>query len=174
MSYTVIGCGEMFDVGEEPMLCPWLKADADEYVIHTVGNEHAKVDFCSRHDVASFLVSSICLPRLSENRVLGLRGHNTSWAEIATSLRRYTSKPVDINNIPVDLAIDWIKHPARVPSTLQNGSSFPPDFWLLLRYVEGQGGISRSSGQFHDETFLRNGATHINGYFKELFSNALD
>jgi hypothetical protein len=171
MTYTVIGCGELYDAPTETMLCPWLRTDLDEYVIHVVGDPDARMDFVSRHDVAAFLVSSLCQPEASENRVFGFRGDHISFAEVADLLRRHSGKPVRLNIISFDDAVKGVKDPSSIPDELRKGTAFPPDFLLLLRYVEGKGDFFRPPGQFHDGLFPNSQVVPIAKYLENLFAN---
>ncbi|GIJ91189.1 hypothetical protein Asppvi_010154 [Aspergillus pseudoviridinutans] len=171
MTYTVIGCGELYDPPTETTLCPWLRTDPDEYVIHVVGDPDARLDFVSRHDVAAFVVSSLCHPEASENQVFGFRGDHISFSEVADLLRSHSGKPVRLNVIPFEDAVQGVKNPSSIPKELKEGSAFPPDFLMLLRYIEGRGDFFRPPGQFHDGLFPNSQGVPIAKYFESLFAS---
>ena len=161
MSYTVIGCGENFDVPLEPILCPWCDTEAEEYIIQVVGDPEAKMDCTSVHDVAAFLVASICQPAVSDNQIFGFRSDYISHMEIADLLEKYSGKKVKLNKISPMKAAEIIRNPTSAPASLKGGSTFPVDFWLSLRLVQGQGRCWRPPGQVETLSF--------EAYFSTLF-----
>lgn len=169
MTYTVIGCGEHLDAPLEPKLCPWLDAEAAEYTIQAVGDVKAKIDYNSLHDVAAFLVASICQPEVSENRIFGFRSDYISHEEIANLLRKHSGKKVTLNVISPQEAADMIQHPASVSDELKGGSMFPVDFWLSLRLAQGQGRFWRPPGQLHNHLFPHVQTLSFDAYFSALF-----
>lgn len=175
MTYTVIGCAELYDVQNEPILCPWLdnsKSTAQNgYEVQCVENPDAKMDYSSCSDVAKYLVATLQHPERSENKVLGFRSDHLSYNEIAQLLRKHSKKKVKINLIPIDQVKRILKDPSSAPETLQGGSTFPVDFWVLLRYVQSQGTFWRPPGLLHNDLFPEITPTSVDKYFEDLFSN---
>lgn len=173
MTYTVIGCAELFDVQDELILCPWLEKDQaitnDGYEVQCVGDPDAKMDYSSCEDVAKYLVASINHPERSENKILGFRSDYISYNEITRLLRHYSRKPARINPTSVDQAKRILENPSSAPEKLQKGSTFPVDFWILLRYVQGQGRFWRPPGQLHNDLFPEVIPTSVERYFQSLF-----
>ena len=169
MTYTVIGCGEIFDAPGENTLCPWHYENADDYMLYVVGNPDAPMDYSSLHDVAEFLVTTICHPGDSENKILGFRGDHISFSEVAESLERHSGKQVSLKFVSFDDAATWIRDPSLIPEDIKFDSGFPADFLLLLRYVQGQGTFWRAPGQYHDHLLQREPLT-VEKYFEELFT----
>ncbi|PLB49805.1 NAD(P)-binding protein [Aspergillus steynii IBT 23096] len=169
MTYTVIGCGELFDAPGEDTLCPWHDSNAEDYTLYVVGNPDALMDYSSVKDVAEFLVSTICHPEYSENRILGFRGDHTSFSEVASSLKRHSGRSVSLKFISFEDAENWITNPSLIPKDVHFDSGFPGDFLLLLRYVQGQGIFWRPRGQFQDHLLQREPLS-VDEYFQALFS----
>jgi NmrA-like family len=174
MTYTVIGCAEMYDVYEQPILCPWLERDEivtrNGYQVQCVGNPDAKMDYSSCADVAKYLVTSIQHPERSENRILGFRSDYISHNEIAQLLEKYSGRRARINVTSIEKVKEVLKDPSTAPEELQGGSTFPVDFWMLLRYVQGRGTFWRPPGLLHNDLFPEVAPTSIEEYFKTCFT----
>lgn len=175
MTYTVIGCAELYDVQNEPILCPWLdnseSTAQNGYEVQCVENPDAKMDYSSCADVAKYLVATLQHPERSENKVLGFRSDHISYNEIAQLLRKHSKKEVRINLISIDQAKRILKDPSSAPERLQGGSTFPVDFWVLLRYVQSQGTFWRPPGMLNNDLFPEITPTSVDKYFEGLFSN---
>ncbi|KAF7588649.1 hypothetical protein BBP40_005431 [Aspergillus hancockii] len=171
MTYTVIGCGEFYDLPQEIILCPWLQNEAKEYTLQVVGDPDALMDYSSVHDTAAYLVSSICHPDISENRILGFRSDHISYNEIAKLLERHSGKPVRRNFTSIQTVQEIIENPSTVPEDFKLGSTFTADFWLLLRYVQGQGIFWRPPGQIHNDLFRNVTPMTFDQYFSGLFES---
>ncbi|KAA8643990.1 hypothetical protein EYZ11_006583 [Aspergillus tanneri] len=174
MSYTIVGCGEFYDVPKEPLLCPWLNPNANDYVIQAVGNPEAKMDYSSVHDLAAFLVASLCHPNLSENQDLGFCSDHISYSEIASLLQKHSGKPVRLNITSPCQMRAILKNPSSAPKELQTGSSFPVDFWMLLRHVQGLGDFWRPPGKLHNNWFPSVRPVSFDEYFAQLFKTSKD
>lgn len=174
MTYTVVGCGEFYDVPDEPLLCPWLK-DADAlaekgYVVQCVGNPNAKMDYSSVVDVANFVVATLQRPEISANKVLGFRSDHISYAEIVQLLGEYSGRKAELNLTSVDQMEKILKDPSLVSEELKTGSTFPVTFWMLLRHVQGQGTFWRPPGLLSNDLFPKVKPVTMDEYFKALFA----
>ncbi|CAI7630615.1 unnamed protein product [Penicillium glandicola] len=173
MTYTVIGCAELYDVHDEPILCPWLEKDEaitkSEYQVQCVGNPDAKMDYSSCADVAKYLVASIQYPERSENKILGFRSDFISYTEIALLLEKHSGKKARTNVTSIEQVKEILKDPSTAPAEFQRGSTFPVDFWILLRYVQGKGTFWRPPGLLHNDLFPEITPTSVEEYFKTLF-----
>lgn len=172
MTYTVIGCAEVFDVPREPLLCPWMNTAAEEYTLCYVGDPDAQMDYSSLHDVAAFYVASICSPELSENRELGFRSDHISFTDVAKILRRVSGKNVTLREIPIQTVKEIIADPSSAPDDLKEGSTFPVDFWLALRSVQGQGRFWRPPGQLSNALFKQVQTQSFADYLSALHGRA--
>ena len=175
MTYTVIGCAELYDVQDEPILCPWLSDSISiaegGYEVQCVGDPNAKMDYSSCSDVAKYLVASIMHPERSENKILGFRSDYISHNEVTQLLRKHSKRQARINLISIDQVKEILKDPSSAPEKLQGGSTFPVDFWVLLRYVQGQGKFWRPPGLLSNDLFPEVTPTSLDKYFEGLFSN---
>ncbi|RAK71434.1 NAD(P)-binding protein [Aspergillus fijiensis CBS 313.89] len=173
MSYTVIGCADSYDAAKEPLFCPWLETETsftqDGYTIHCVGNPEAKMDYSTLHDTANFLVASLIHPELSENKCLGFRSDHISFREVADLLRKYSGKPVRLQVTPVDQVKEILKNPSSAPVEWHRRSTFPIDFFLTLRCVQGQGVFWRPPGLLHNNLFPEVQPVTVAQYFERLF-----
>ncbi|KAJ5115008.1 NAD(P)-binding protein [Penicillium alfredii] len=174
MSYTVIGCGEFYDAPGEPLLCPWLEKDESiskgGYSIQCVGDPDAKMDYSSLTDIANFVVATLRHPERSENRILGFRSDHITYNEIARLLQKYSGKPAKINITSVDQMRAILKDPSSAPKELLRGSTFPVDFWMILRHVQGQGVFWRPPGLLHNDLFPEVKPVSVEEYFRNLFA----
>lgn len=173
MTYTVIGCTECYDAPDEPLFCPWLEKDytyvKDGYTIYCVGNADAQMDYCSRIDIANFIVATLLRPAQSENQVLGFRSDHISFSEVAQLLRRYSGRPVKIVVISPEQMQEMLDSPSLAPVELQRNTTFPLNFFLVLRYVIGQGIFYRPPGMLHNVQFPEVKTTTVDQYFAQLF-----
>ncbi|PYI25890.1 NAD(P)-binding protein [Aspergillus indologenus CBS 114.80] len=174
MSYTVIGCADSYDATNEPLFCPWLETDTrptqDGYTIHCVGDPDARMDYSTLHDTADFLVASLRHPEVSRNRYLGFRSDHISFREVADLLRKYSGKPVRLEVTPVDQVKEILKNPSSAPVEWCRRSTFPIDFFLTLRCVQGQGVFWRPPGFLHNHLFPEVQPVTGAEYFKKLFA----
>lgn len=174
MSYTVIGCADCFDATGEPLFCPWLDQDSsvtgNGYTIHVVGNPDAKMDYSSLTDVANYLVASLRHPKRSENKYLGFRSDHLSFQEVADLLRRHSRRPVKLDVISVEQMQGILKDASSAPEKWRGRSTFPVDFFVILRYVQGQGCFWRPPGLLHNELFPEVKPVTVDEYFGGLFS----
>ncbi|KAJ5709448.1 NAD(P)-binding protein [Penicillium malachiteum] len=173
MTYTVIGCAEMYDMPDEPILCPWLEKDElitkKGYQVQCVGNPDAKMDYSCCADVAKYLVASIQHPERSENKILGFRSDFISYSEITQLLEKHSGKKARLNVTSIEQVKTIVKDPSTAPAEFQRGSTFPVDFWILLRYVQGQGTFWRPPGLLSNDLFPEVTPTSMEAYFKSLF-----
>ncbi|KAJ5384997.1 hypothetical protein N7517_002908 [Penicillium concentricum] len=174
MTYTVVGCADAYDAPGEPLLCPWIEKDESRLknrcVIHCVGNPDAKMDYSSRVDVANFIVETLRHPERSENQLFGFRSDLISFREVAHLLQRYSGKPVKLNVISVDEMKKIIEDPSSAPEELQGDSTFPIEFLMVLRYIQGQGLFRRPPGLLNNDLFPEVKTLSVKNYFKQLFA----
>lgn len=170
MTYTVIGCGELYDGPNETILCPWLDHRADSYVVQSVGNPDAKMDYISRHDIAAYTVAAVCRPEISENQFLGFRGDHITYNEVVELLQKYSKRPARLNLTSFENASKMIQDPSTIPAELKVGSSFPADFWILLRMVQGKGDFWRPPGLLSNDLFPDIKPLSFEEYFAHHFA----
>ncbi|VUC37215.1 unnamed protein product [Clonostachys rosea] len=169
MSYTVIGCADNFDASREHLCNPWLRKNASDYTIHCVGNPDAKMDYTCIRDISRYLVAAICRPDLSENRQLGFSGEYISFREVGRLLETISGKPVTICTMSWDEAAQIIRDPSKAPKDMAGDSTFPVDFLVALRHVQGEGMMWRPPGQVNNDQFPEVQQTTLAAYFTELF-----
>lgn len=174
MTYTSVGCTECYDAIDEPLFCPWLEKDEafikDGYCIQCVGDADAKMDYCSRIDMANFVVATLLHPERSENKILGFRSDHISFNEVARLLQKHSGKPAKTNVISIPQMQTYLKDPVSVPKELERISTFPLDFFFTLRYLEGQGVFYRPPGMLNNELFPEVKTVSVDEYFERIFS----
>ncbi|RAH76694.1 hypothetical protein BO86DRAFT_443031 [Aspergillus japonicus CBS 114.51] len=174
MNYTVIGCSDSYDAAKEPLFCPWLEIDTNlthnGYTIHCVGDPEAKMDYSTFNDTGNFLVATLRRPELSENRCLGFRSDQLSFAEVGDVLQKYSGRPVRLEVILVDQVKDILKNPSSAPVEWCRKSTFPTDFFLTIRCAQGQGVFWRPPGFLHHHLFPEVQPVTVAEYFKKLFA----
>ncbi|KAJ5287060.1 hypothetical protein N7478_002746 [Penicillium angulare] len=170
MSYTVIGCGEFYDAAEKPLMCPWLGKDKSTNKV-VVGNPDAKTGISSRVDVAKFVVATLRHPEISENRILGFHSDHISHREMAHILENNIGKPVKLNMISMQEMQDILKNPPSAPQEGQHGNTFPGNFLMTVRYLQGHGMFWRPSGMLHNDLFPEVKTVCFNEYMKNLTSD---
>jgi hypothetical protein len=172
MSFTMIGCGDFYDQDRETTWCPWTQESVPEYVLHTIGDADARADYTHLDDFAAYLVATLCEPEKSENKHFNFRSDTISHNEIAALLERYSDKPVKKNNITFD---EWhyvIADPSKAPSNLTEAqSSFPVDFWFLVKGMQGLGRFRRPKSDYHNDLFPAVKVTTFEDYFTSKFGD---
>lgn len=153
MSYTMIGCGDFYDQDRENVWCPWTQKDVPEYNFHVIGDPDAKADYTNIGDFGQYLVACLCEPSKSENASLNFPSDHISHSEIAKLLEKYSGKPVKLDIIGEDKMHEVVADPEKAPKELQNKSSFPVDFWFLVKGTQGSGRFWRPRGQNHNQLF---------------------
>ena len=96
MSYTIIGCGDLYNQDREAVWCPRtqrLSADA-EYTRHVAGSPEAKADYTHIDGFAAFIIATLREPENPENAHLDYVGDTISHKEIAALTEKYMAKKV--------------------------------------------------------------------------------
>lgn len=165
MSYTLIGCGDYYNQDREPIWCPWTQSPNsvknDTYIIHAIGDPDAKADFTHLADFARFLVATLCRPDKSENRRLNVVSDSISHNEIANLLEKYTGKKVDLQKYSFEDQKKILDDPKSAPKGLRDKSteegegqsSFPVEFWFLVKGMQGAGRFRWPVGLRHEQEF---------------------
>ena len=169
MTYTLIGCGDFYNQDREKTWCPWTQTDVDSYTLHIIGDPDAKIDYTHLDDFAAYLVASLCEPEKSENAILNFPSDHISHNEIAALLEKYSRKPVKRELISLDDMHAVVADPSQAPKQLQGVSSFPVDFWYLVKGTQGQGRFYRPKGQNHNHLFPEVEKTTFEKYFQRRF-----
>lgn len=172
MSFTMIGCGDFYDQDREPTWCPWTQEGVSKYILHIIGDPDAKADFTLLGDFAAYLVATLCEPEKSENRYLNFRSDSISHTQIAKLLERYADKPVEKNVLPIEELHRVVADPSQAPLHLAKAqSSFPVDFWFLVKGMQGQGKFRRPQSQYHNNLFPSINTTRFEDYFTSKFGD---
>ncbi|EKG10309.1 NmrA-like protein [Macrophomina phaseolina MS6] len=168
MSYTVIGCGDFYNQDREPVWCPWTRDDVSEYTIHVIGDPEMRADFTHLDDFAEYLVATLLEPEKSENQYLNFVSDTISHMEIADKLRKVTGKTVKLECFPLEKMHEIATEPQKAPAELKQ-SAFPPDFWFMVKGMQGQGRFRRPRGQIHNDVFPDVERTTFEKYFTQKF-----
>ncbi|GME52909.1 NmrA-like protein [Neofusicoccum parvum] len=168
MSYTVIGCGDFYNQDREPVWCSWMREDVEEYILHIIGDPETKADFTNLDDFAAYLVETLLHPAKSENQHLNFVSDTISHMGIAESLRKHTGRTVKIDYYPVEKMHEVAADPTKAPQELRQ-SSFPPDFWFMVKGMQGEGKSIRPRGQVHNHLFPDVQPTTFDKYFQQKF-----
>lgn len=171
MNYTIIGCGEFYNQERESVWCPWTRDDVPEYVIRVIGDPKAKADFTNLDDFAEYLAATLIEPEKSENQCMNFVSDTVSHLEIAEALRRHTGKTVKIDSFPIDKMHEVASDPRKAPAELRQ-STFPPDFWFMVKGMQGLGRSRRPRGQVHNHLFPEVEPTTFEKYFQQKFKKA--
>ena len=124
-----------------------------EYHIKVIGDPDAKADYTNIEDFGKYLVATLCEPERSENATLNFPSDHISHREIAKLLEKYSGKPVHLDIMPLEKMYEVVDNPDKAPKELQNQSSFPVDFWFLVKGMQGSGNFYRPRGQNHNKMF---------------------
>lgn len=176
MTYTLIGCGELYNQDREPVWCPWTQTDASSYEIPVVGDTSRAVDFTHIDDLAAFLVETLCPDgrRSANNAMLNFISERISYDTITRLLERYARRPVRFLHVSDE---DWHRTmdiPSVAPERLKTKASrtaFPVDFWLLVRGIQGQGRFTYAPGQVHNHLFPDVKVTKFEKYLSQKFAS---
>lgn len=169
MTYTLIGCGDFYNQDREKVWCPWTQKDVDSYTFHIIGDPDAKADFTHLDDFAAYLVATLCEPGKSENATLNFPSDHISHNEIAALLQRYSGRSVKKDLISHGEMHRIVADPSQAPRELQGASSFPVDFWFLVKGIQGEGRFWRPKGQTHNHLFPEVQRTTFEQYFQQRF-----
>lgn len=174
MTYTLIGCGDLYNQPREKTWCPWTQTspsdNSPEYTLHIVGSPTPKADFTHTADLAAYVLETIRHPELSENRTLNFVSDHLSYEDIAVLLERYSGRAVRRNVMPVEVMHRVLKNPGEAPREVKEGpSSFPVDFWFLVKGLQGEGRFWRARGEVHNGLFPGVRVRTFEGYLRELF-----
>jgi len=170
MSYTLIGCGDFYNQKREKTWCPWTQTEVDSYDFHIVKDADAKADFTHLRDLGDFLVETLCSPEVSENATLNVVSDHISYNEIAALLVKHSGKPVEKRIISEEDMHGYVANPSMIPNILSAESSFPADFWLQVKGIQGQGRFWRPRGQVHNDLFGDFKSRPFERYFQGQFS----
>ncbi|OGM46522.1 hypothetical protein ABOM_004519 [Aspergillus bombycis] len=168
MTYTLIGCGDLYNQEREALWCPWTQADLPSYTIHILGNPDAKVDFTHIGDLANFLVKTIDHPEVSENKELNFVSDHISYNEIAALLERYSRRKVEKILMPIQVMHRVFQNKEDVPEDLKGKGAFPDDFWIVVKGMQGSGRFWRPPGQVHNDLFPDVKTMAFEQYFQNI------
>lgn len=118
-----------------------------------IGDPDAKADFTHLDDLGRYLVATLCEPEKSENKYLNFTSDHISPREIASLLEKASGKPVDLDIYPLEKLHEVLADAATAPKKLQGKSSFPVDFWFLVKSMQGTGQFYRPRDQNHNDLF---------------------
>ncbi|KAL3473685.1 hypothetical protein BJX99DRAFT_248763 [Aspergillus californicus] len=169
MSYTLIGCGDFYNQDREATWCPWTQRDLPSYTLHILGDADAKVDFTHIDDLGAFLVATIESPDLSENKSLNVVSDHLSYNELATLLEKYSRKKVEKVVYPIEAMHRAWRDPEDIPEAVRGKSTFPDDFWMLVKGMQGLNRFWRPPGEVHNELFPQVQLTTFDKYFAYRF-----
>lgn len=165
MSYTLIGCGDYYNQDREPIWCPWTQSPNslpdDKYTLHVIGDADTTADFTHLDDFAEFLVATLCHPEKSRNRRLNVVSDSISHTEIVKLLEKHTGKKVDVQKYSFQDQKKILDAPKSAPKDLRDQSkeggegqsSFPVDFWFLVKGLQGAGRFRWPAGERHEKEF---------------------
>ncbi|KAH0071389.1 NAD(P)-binding protein, partial [Aureobasidium melanogenum] len=153
MSYTMIGCGDFYNQDREKVWCPWTQKDVDEYTLHVIGDPNAKADYTHIADFGHYVAACLSSPSVSENAHLNFPSDHISHSEIADLLQKHSGKKVNLDIMGEDKMHEVVADPESAPKHLQNKSSFPVDFWFLVKGMQGSGRFWRPRGMNHNHLF---------------------
>lgn len=176
MTYTLIGCGELYNQDREPVWCPWTRTDVPIFEFPVVGGIKHAVDFTHTDDLAAFVVETLCSERsgLANNAMLNFVSDRISYDTIARLLERYARKPVRFVHFPEEEWHRMMENPAVVPEwhkTWLSRTAFPLDFRLLVRGIQGQGRFTYAPGQVHNHLFPDVKVTTFEKYLSQKFAS---
>ncbi|KAG9550289.1 NAD(P)-binding protein, partial [Aureobasidium melanogenum] len=169
MSYTMIGCGDFYNQDREKVWCPWTQKDVDEYTLHVIGDPNAKADYTHISDFGHYVAACLSSPSVSENAHLNFPSDHISHREIADLLQEHSGKKVNLDIMGEDKMHEVLADPDSAPKHLQNKSSFPVDFWFLVKGMQGSERFWRPRGMNHNHMFPEIKPTTFEAYFKERF-----
>ena len=171
MTYTLIGCGDLYNQGCETLWCPWTQTDLPSYTIHILGNPDAKVDFTHMGDLANFLVQTIDHPEVSENKELNFVSDHISYNEIAALWEKYSRRKVEKSIVPIQVMHRVFQNKEDVPEHLKAKSVFPDVFWIVVKGMQGSGGFWRPPGQVHNDLFPDMKTMTFERYFRSIYGS---
>lgn len=169
MTWTLIGCGDLYNQDREPIWCPWTQKDVSIYDFYIVGDPDAKVDFTHIDDLVEFIVKTIEHPELAENNELNFTSDHISYTEIAELLERYSGKNVDLHIYPLEVMDRVLKDKNDVPEEMKGKSAFSNDFWIIVKGMQGSGRFWRTPGRVHNKLFPSVNTTSFEKYFQGRF-----
>jgi nucleoside-diphosphate-sugar epimerase len=153
MSYTMIGCGDFYNQDRENVWCPWTQMDVEEYTLHVIGDPDAKADYTHIEDFGKYVTACLASPEKSENKHLNFPSDHISHTEIKQLLEKYSGKKVTMDVMGEEKMHEVLADPESAPKELQNQSSFPVDFWFLVKGMQGTGRFWRPRGMNHNDLF---------------------
>lgn len=153
ISYTMIGCGDFYNQDREKVWCPWTQKDVDDYTLHVIGDPDAKADYTHIDDFGKYVTACLCEPEKSENQHLNFPSDHISHTEIKQLLEKYSGKTARLNIMGEEKMHEVVADPESAPKELQDQSSFPVDFWFLVKGMQGSGRFWRPRGMNHNHLF---------------------
>ncbi|KAG9966965.1 NAD(P)-binding protein, partial [Aureobasidium melanogenum] len=143
--------------------------DVDEYTLHVIGDPNAKADYTHISDFGHYVAACLSSPSVSENAHLNFPSDHISHSEIADLLQKHSGKKVNLDIMGEDKMHEVLADPESAPKHLQNKSSFPVDFWFLVKGMQGSGRFWRPRGMNHNHLFPEIKPTTFEAYFKQRF-----
>ncbi|KZT09382.1 NAD(P)-binding protein [Laetiporus sulphureus 93-53] len=171
LEYTFIGVGDLYDQPTEPFWCAWT-SDRESYEVPIVGDPNARADWSCTRDVARYVVATLSKPAISANAYLNFPSETLSQHAMVELFRKYArGRKVDVRHFSMDEAHRFIARPQEAPQQIAMNSSFPVDFYFVVKSIQGSGTFRRSRWECHWDLFPEVKRTTFEEYMRERFGD---
>ncbi|KPV72355.1 uncharacterized protein RHOBADRAFT_55834 [Rhodotorula graminis WP1] len=164
MTFTIIGCGDLYDQPTETYWTGWAAEQVPErYVFPIVGDPDSKYEVTKISDLAQFVVAALASPSLSRDAFLNLVSDVVSQQQIADLVASCSGRPVEPDYVSEEQAHAYIERPETIPERARQ-SRFDPAFWYIVRLQQGTNKFRRHPSLVHNDLFPQVKLTRMDEY----------